>query len=76
MVVEPHDKQHPTVKKLGLNVKRLEEVTMEAMANWFNDRERPDNASKKPFLKEIFKIAQREERYKCGEIGQSKDDFH
>jgi hypothetical protein len=70
MVVEPREKQCPTVQKLGLNVKKLEEVTMEAMSNWFNDKEHPENSNKRPFLKEIFKIAKAEERYKNGEIGE------
>ncbi|KAE8449087.1 hypothetical protein EG329_008470 [Mollisiaceae sp. DMI_Dod_QoI] len=68
MVVEPPQHQHSTVQKLGLNVKKLEEVTMEAMSNWFSDKEHPDNALKKPFLREIFKIARAEERFKNGEI--------
>jgi hypothetical protein len=70
MIVEPPEKQCPTVLKLGLNVRKLEEVTMEAMSNWFNDKEHPENAQKRPFLKEIFKIAKAEERYKNGEIGE------
>lgn len=70
MVVEPPHKQHPAAQKLGLNVKKLEDVTMEAMSNWFNDKEHPENATKRPFLKEIFKIARAEERYKNGEIGE------
>ena len=68
MIVEPFHNQQPTVQKLGLNVKKLEEVTMEAMNNWFNDKEHPANAQKRPFLKEIFKVATQQERYKNGEI--------
>ncbi|KAF8857588.1 hypothetical protein BDZ45DRAFT_429856 [Acephala macrosclerotiorum] len=68
MVVKPAHQQHPTVQKLGLNVRKLEEVTMEAMSNWFSDKEHPENALKKPFLKEIFRIARAEERYLNGEI--------
>jgi hypothetical protein len=71
MIVEPPHKQHPTVQKLGLNVKKLEEATMEAMSTWFNDPDHPENAAKKAFLKEIFKVAKTEERYKNGEIGES-----
>lgn len=71
MVIEPYENQHPTVQKLDVNVKKLEDVTMEAMNNWFNDREHPANAAKKPFLKEIFKVAKQQERYKKGEIGKS-----
>jgi len=71
MIVQPRDNQCPTVQKLGLNVRKLEEVTMEAMSNWFNDKEHPENAQKKPYLKEIFKIARGEERYKDGQIGKT-----
>ena len=70
MIIEPRERQHITVQKLGLDVKKLEEVTMEAMSNWFNDKEHPENSQKRPFLKEIFKIAKAEERYKNGEIGE------
>lgn len=73
MIVEPFHKQCLTVQKLGLNVKKLEEVTMEAMNNWFNDPEHPENNAKKPFLREIFKVAKVEERYKNGEIGESTE---
>jgi hypothetical protein len=70
MVVEPQNKQCLTVQRLGLNVRKLEEVTEESMGNWFSDPEYPENATKKRFLKEIFKVAKAQERYKRGEIGQ------
>lgn len=70
MIIEPKEKQHPTVQKLGLDVQMLEEATMESMSNWFNDKEHPENAAKKVFLKEIFKVARAQERYKNGEIGK------
>jgi hypothetical protein len=75
MIIEPPHKQCPTVQKLGLNVKKLEEVTMEAMSIWFNDADHPENLSKKPFLKEIFKVAKAQERYKNGEIGELGNYF-
>ncbi|KAH7361004.1 hypothetical protein BKA65DRAFT_196693 [Rhexocercosporidium sp. MPI-PUGE-AT-0058] len=68
MIVEPVEKQCPTVQKLKLNVKTLEAVTMEAMSNWFADKEHTENEQKRPFLKEIFKVAKFQERYKNGEI--------
>lgn len=43
---------------------------MEHMNNWFNDKEHPENMEKKKFLKEIFKIAKHQERYKAGQIGK------
>lgn len=42
---------------------------MEAMGGFFNDRANPNQAKKKPFLKEIFKVAKVEEQFKRGEIG-------
>jgi hypothetical protein len=68
MVIEPYHNQVPAVQKLGLNVKQLEETTMEALSNWFNEKEHPENAAKRPFLKEIFKVARLEERFKNGEL--------
>jgi hypothetical protein len=70
MIVEPRHNQHPTVQKLELTVKKLEEVTMEAMSNWFNDKDHPENASKRALLREVFKVAKEEARYKNGEIGR------
>lgn len=68
MVVEPNAKQHPDIQKLNLNVAKLEEVTMDALSTFFADKENTNNAKKKPYLKEIFKVAKFEERYKNGEI--------
>ncbi|KAM0176294.1 hypothetical protein ACHAPF_004944 [Botrytis cinerea] len=67
MIIEPYHKQCSAVQKLNLNVKKLEEVTMEAMSNWFTEKDHPENSAKKPFLKEIFKVARMEEQYKNGE---------
>ncbi|TVY32091.1 Uncharacterized protein LSUB1_G008706 [Lachnellula subtilissima] len=64
IIVQPNHKQHEAIQKHDLNVKALEEVTWEAASNWFNDKEHPENAAKRPFLKEIFKVAKFEERYR------------
>jgi hypothetical protein len=68
MIIEPRNSQCATVQKLGLNVEKLEQVTNESMKNWF--KENPDNAAKKVYLKEIFRVARLEERYKNGEVGR------
>lgn len=68
MVMEPPSRQHPDIKKLQLNVTKLEEVTMEALGGWFADGNSPSNASKRPYLEEIFKIAKQEERFLDGLI--------
>ncbi|KAB5570377.1 hypothetical protein GE09DRAFT_1217816 [Coniochaeta sp. 2T2.1] len=68
MVVQPNHEQHNDIKKLNLNVKKLEDVTMDALSSFFSDKENNNNSKKKPFLKEIFKVARFEERFLNGEI--------
>ncbi|CAM1502993.1 Fc.00g077690.m01.CDS01 [Cosmosporella sp. VM-42] len=68
MIVEPNKTQHPDIQKLNLNVKKLEELTTEALSAFFTDKENPANAKKRPYLNEIFKVAKQEERFKNGEI--------
>ncbi|ESZ92987.1 hypothetical protein SBOR_6653 [Sclerotinia borealis F-4128] len=63
----PH-KEPDHLRKPGLNIQMLEEFTMEALSNFFNNKENPGNLAKKPFIKEIFKVAKKEEEYKNGEI--------
>lgn len=75
MVVEPNENQHPDIQKLYLNVKILEDVTNDALSTFFSDKENSNNAKKKPFLKEIFRVAKQEERYKNGEIGMAHHAF-
>lgn len=60
----------PLGQEKTVTIKKLEEVTNEAMSNWFADREHPKNALKKPYLKEIFKVAKADERLRNGEVGQ------
>lgn len=70
LIVEPPLKQHPDVQKSCLNVKKLEEITTEALSGFFSDPTQPGNKNKRPYLNEIFKVAKYEERYKNGEIGR------
>ena len=42
---------------------------MEAMANWFNDEEHPENAEEKLIVEERFKVARAEERCRHEELG-------
>ncbi|KAH8879732.1 hypothetical protein GQ53DRAFT_853325 [Thozetella sp. PMI_491] len=69
LVVEPNNNQHSAIRYLNLNIGKLEEVTMECLNSFFADKENPKNSQKKLYLKEIFKVAKFEERYKNGEIG-------
>jgi hypothetical protein len=70
MIVEPNKSQHPDIQKLNLTVRKLEEITIEALSTFFTDKEQPLNAKKKPYLTEIFNVAKYEEQYKNGEIGE------
>lgn len=38
------------------------------MSTWF--KKKPNNAEKKPFLNELFRILAMEERYQRGELGK------
>ncbi|KAI8628634.1 hypothetical protein F5Y19DRAFT_476181 [Xylariaceae sp. FL1651] len=75
MIVEPPHKQHQAVRKAGLNVKKLEDVTYEALSPWFSDNESPSNLKKKPMLKEVFKVARQEEQFKDGGIDALTEVF-
>ncbi|KAI1823048.1 hypothetical protein F4861DRAFT_350321 [Xylaria intraflava] len=68
MLVEPPHSQHSAIRKVNLTLDALEAVTFEALSSWFSDKSSPGNLSKRPILKEIFKVARQEERYKDGEI--------
>lgn len=70
MVIEPKHAQHPDIQKLNLNVKKLEEITLDALSGFFADKENPGNNRKKPYLTEIFKVARQQERFKNDEIGK------
>ena len=69
LIIDPST-QPPGMQKLeGLTVAKMETVAFESLTVWFEDKKKPENAMKKPILKEIFKIAKMEERYKRNEIG-------
>ncbi|KAK4236406.1 hypothetical protein C8A03DRAFT_35713 [Achaetomium macrosporum] len=67
MIVDP-TKQPPEIQRLGVNVAKVEAVAMEALAPFFDDRSKPRNAKKRNILKELFKVARAEERYRRNEI--------
>lgn len=76
MVTEPNHSQHKDIGKLSVNVSKLEEATFEALSSWFADVDHPNNAKKRPCLKEIFRVAKYQERFKNGEIGSSNPSCH
>ncbi|ELR02351.1 hypothetical protein VC83_07779 [Pseudogymnoascus destructans] len=65
--------QDPTsvARQRGVDVAKLEEVTREAMATWFADREKPKNAEKRGYLTQLFRVLYKEERYRRGELDGS-----
>ncbi|RYC63231.1 hypothetical protein CHU98_g2956 [Xylaria longipes] len=75
MLVEPLHKQHPAIRKVELDLHTLEAMTFKTLASWFNDKDFPANAEKKPLLKEIFKVAKQEARYRDGELDGNTEVF-
>ncbi|KAK3302394.1 uncharacterized protein B0T15DRAFT_303917 [Chaetomium strumarium] len=67
MIVDP-EKQPPEIQRLGVTVAKIEAVTMEALAPFFDDGSKPRNANKRSILKELFRVARAEERYRRKEI--------
>lgn len=55
-------------------MKKLEEVTLEALSGFFSDPDNQGNRNKRPYLNEIFKVARYEERFKNGEIGKTTQE--
>jgi len=69
LIIEPNATQHPDIQKLNIDIAKLEELTMEGLSGFFNDNDKNNNGKKKPYLKEIFKVARHEEQFRRGEIG-------
>jgi hypothetical protein len=75
LIIEPNATQHPDIQKLNIDIAKLEELTMESLAGFFNESDKNNNGKKKPYLKEIFKVARHEEQFKRGEIDASTEVF-
>ncbi|KAI1180383.1 hypothetical protein F4777DRAFT_598321 [Nemania sp. FL0916] len=75
LLVEPPHKQHPAIRKVDLNLDELESVTFKALSSWFSDRETPRNQSKRALLKDLFRVARLEARYRDGEIDGDTEVF-
>ncbi|KAL5351962.1 hypothetical protein ACLOAV_003825 [Pseudogymnoascus australis] len=73
-LVVSQDRNGPAFQR-NIDVAKLEEVSYEAMAAWFTDREKPKNAQKKRFLKQLFRVLYKEERYRRGELDASSTVF-
>ncbi|KAI0976175.1 hypothetical protein F4678DRAFT_456494 [Xylaria arbuscula] len=75
MIVEPEHKRHPALRKVNLNLATLESVTFEHLSSFFGDKNSPANKSKKPLLKDVFKVARQEARFKDHEINGMTEVF-
>jgi hypothetical protein len=70
MIIDPRTRT-PSIRRLGeITVAKLEAAAMDSLSNFFADTSKPKNIKKKPILKELFKVAKMEERYKRNEIGK------
>lgn len=68
LAVEPPKNQLADLQKLNVSVKKLEDATWEALSGWLAESEA--NASKKPYISRIFRVAKMEERYKDDMLGR------
>jgi uncharacterized protein YggU (UPF0235/DUF167 family) len=68
LVIDPNARKEGVLAQI--TVQELEKVTNEAMSGFFNDTKGKGNAHKKPSLKEIFKVAKQQARYKRGELSK------
>jgi hypothetical protein len=73
LVIPPHAQQHADIQKVSLDVARLEGIAYDCLASFFDENE--SNASKRPYLNELFKVARQEERYRHGDIDGSAEVF-
>lgn len=69
MLVEPRRQQHEVIRTAEMTISSLEDITFDALSSWFNDKKAPRNMSKKPFLRELFRVAVQEARYRDGGLG-------
>ncbi|KAL2270327.1 hypothetical protein VTJ83DRAFT_2511 [Remersonia thermophila] len=76
LIVNPEELRPASIRKLGkITVAKLETAAMEALSAWFSDPRKPQNARKRPLVKELFRVAKMEERYKMGEIDETTRVF-
>lgn len=69
LIIDPQT-QPPSIRRLGhISVARLEAAALDSLSSFFADAKKPKNARKRPILKEIFRVARIEEKYKRNEIG-------
>ena len=66
VIMDQERKKTPEQKEI--TIKRLEAYTWAETACWFNG-ENEKNQNKRIFLREIFRVAKMEERYRKGELG-------
>jgi len=75
LVVEPNPKQHPKIRDQGLTIAKLLEVAEDTLASFFSDKDNASNLKRKPFLKELFKVAKVEEQFKRDEIDATTEVY-
>lgn len=76
LVTEPKESQHPDIRNFNLTVAALEADANETLSSFFSERGNNEkNLAKKPFLKELMKVARHEEQYKRGEIDAATEIF-
>ncbi|KAI0199663.1 hypothetical protein F4808DRAFT_204274 [Astrocystis sublimbata] len=75
MLVEPAGKRHPAIENIDLDLNALEKLTAESLKTFYCDKTAPANADKERYLREMFKVAKAEARYKDGELDAETEIF-
>ncbi|KID83638.1 Ydr124wp-like protein [Metarhizium guizhouense ARSEF 977] len=70
LLVEPSAKQHIAIRSLGLDVKRLEDITSSKLRDFLEKHD--TNSRKRQRLAQLFELAQQEARFRNGDIGRHK----
>lgn len=66
--MQPPEKQHASIQKVGLNVGKLAEAADEALSAFYGENK--FNADKRKWIDLIFEVAEHEQRYLRDGVGE------
>ena len=72
MAIEPLEKQLASFRDQKLSARKLRDISFEALSSWFKDTDHPGNMLLEPIVKEIFLVAEWEEKFKTGDTSISR----
>ncbi|KAI1116080.1 hypothetical protein F5Y14DRAFT_85559 [Nemania sp. NC0429] len=75
MLIEPEESQNQAIRVSGLNLDRLEEITLECLTALSGKEESPKNKHRKSLLRSMFKVARLEARFRNCEMDGETEIF-